>query len=1147
MPLSSEQLEDLKQAATTLLIIGRFRLPSEGEIIEPIVFEGPKLSSQCFYDEIKPSLGRKYTDRYVGKHLKKSIVLQVPKEAGADSMQRILPDSPLLQGEVGGMLAVQGKEVFSKVILLLDTITRFQHPEFSSDLIEVAWNFIVECHDKNFAETDLLAKFCRTLEVKRLIQLYLLCPSGDEATILPLFTPLLDSSRLGQETVDIFVESLDQLKEILSGTDDISETWKNTTKPGSNCDRMADGNGYNSVPGIESSATTDFRSAYRHVKLATDELHAICGSPELWSYMFWWLGSLAGNLPETGATEAKTPGVMNLYKLCVQEQGQRVPAVGARLLEDRESAASAKLSSFGQTLKESVHEIHRLQAQEILNEMRKIFNPNHPTTREEIENKTAMLYKGMAFLVDKGFREKYEAYQASFSSDVRISRDILNARKEDGSGFESRSEFEEYLKVKVSNESKDQVIKFLQSTAFTEVTEGPDMQLRVDTAFYGFLAESVLQDFEAWAKTNEPNSIEMSERVERLFRCFHLGQLGSGHSEMPGLPITVTLKANTAQELMLNVKGELDSRKAEASPVQANIEATAAINTAIGEVESGEIVVGNESGGTWKKKGNTIALKLDRPIPVESLSNAELRDESGKKLASPRSSQQADTEPAVSHPKPPANEVKQVALDLASLDHEVSAAIKDSSIVITEASDELTDLSDDDLIYWEKLLKDVHGVYVEGGSEPGTRLILRSYRASSLGRFLLAAPDSRAPFGREDVSNIMGLLVDMAQHLGDLHGDKTLGISNSQAELNAALRKINLSQYYPVSDEAELSRVFNYHYSLIKSIEDVRAYLSEVTAIANLFDAAHGSGLRIVVANKTLGEEVSPDFASNNVLTNHPARTAYLTSQNEPTDLDNAWANLQKGLSTSTSVQVPVFVAHKSLHSGIDGTKLPALVKSESVIIPSAEHCLGMPADCEWLAVACACTSADADRLGIYIKKTDTGHDVRGLGVLRPIKKNIGDKDGLGDVVRNELSNKGLIGKYNERKSVVAAIREGLMKSMNSNNYFQQLVCARLLTFALLERKGGTIFPVKLIQALGGSPHSTDILSSLLAGLTEKKITLTSKGNLLDGTHKSIDESSLRLSIGKQGEEQEIFDLIIPIWMIGFADKGSTPETKVVD
>jgi hypothetical protein len=1152
MALSPEQLQNLKDAAATLTIIGKFGLHSNTE--EPIMFKGASLSSHNFFDKVKPSLGRKYSDTTIGKHLMKSIEILEPKDAKADSMQPIHSDSPLLQGRYGESLAAQGREVFGKIITLLDTITRYQHPKFSYDLIELTWNFIVECHEKDFAETDKLAKFCRKLEVKRLIQLYLLCPSRDDETVLRLLEPLLKSGSLGQElgqkTTDIFIESLSKLKEVLSSTDDIANIWKNTTKPGTSCSDMADDNGYYSIPKIEASATKDFRSAYRHLKLATDDLHAICGSPELWSYIFWWLGTLAGDLPENGATEAKTPGVKNLYKLCVQEQAQRVPPVGAKLLENRESIAKVKLASFGMTLDERVREITRLQAEAILNEMRIIFNPKRPTSRKQIENKVAILYKALAFFKDKGWGEKFASYQSVFSSNHKINCAILIAKNDDGSSIVTRLDFERYLKNTVSLDTQDQVFRFTESAAFAEVSEGPDLNERINTAFYGFIVDIVLHDFEVWAKMNEAENIEKTKRVERLFRVFHLGQLGSGASEMPGMPITLTLNEITAEDLQ-NSLIHLDRLKVDDTSLQVDILATTAIINALGEVESGQIVIDNETGGNWSKKGNAIAIKLEKPILVQSLVTAELRTQSGHELTIPLAIQEGKDSPKLENVTKQAKKGNLISLDLASIDLEVNGAIKDSSIIMVESDDELLDFCDADLMYWENLLQDLHDIYVDGATDASARNIQRSYRAATLGKFLLAVPDSLAPFEREDISNIMGLLLDMTQQLGALHDDKTFAISNNQAELDSALRKINLSQYYPVADEAELSLVFNYHYSLIKSIENTRIYLSEVNAIAKLFDAAHGSGLTIVVANNTLGEAVSQDFASNNVLTNHPSRTVYLTSQNEVNDLYNAWVNLQLGLSTPTSLQIPIFVAHESLHRSNELLKIPLLLNSEKAILPTSEHCLGMEIGGEWLAVACACTSADSDKLGIYIKKTVEGHKVYGLGVLRPIKKNIEDNDGLGDVARNNLANNGLIGDYRELKSVVTAIREGLVKSKNSNDYLNNLFCARLLTVALMESAnqaelGRDRFPVRLVQALGDSSQFEDMLPCLLFGLTNKKLTLTSQGALLEGLHKPLSESNLCLNIGKQGEDLRLIKLIIPEWMLEFANKGVIPDFKVL-
>ncbi|MGF1580951.1 MAG: hypothetical protein ACFCD0_16430 [Gemmataceae bacterium] len=1149
MPLTQTQLDDLRQAAGTLVIIGKFG-GNEG-IHE---FEGGSLHEQAFFDRVKPSIGRRYEGVFIGRHGRKTIKLVPPLQAEPGSLQKILPDSPLLKGEAANREKA-GRDQFERLLQLIHTCTIFQHPAFSKDLLDSATTFVG--YESSATDTHALDDFLAHPSLRAEVQHFLLCPADEQhVSKAKLDTIFRDAGdKLGKTIAKQAIESLEKFKEVLSNKADLSKSFDAITGPGASCSELADDKQYHRIPDLASHATqaaANFRSAYRFFKTASDETHARCRSPELWSYLFWWLGCFAGALPEEGFVTGKTEGIRNLYELCIAQQADRIPAVGERLKQLRDAELNKALGEFGTTLREQIRDLHRMQAQCVLEEMRKIFDPNRPTQREDIEQMTASLYKGMAFLVDEEFRDLQFKFQEYFGSYVRVSRKILNQRES-----QEKQQFRELLEKhareveqeatdsKAAKQTVETIRTFLASESFQALQDAEDLREQCDVAFYGHAGRRTLEEFEKWAKENEAKNLEKARRVEKLFRFVYLGQKGAGHTTDSGLPTTVQLDLERLEEWKQVVQEQVASKQAQQpQAVSVTLEATVGVRQALGGERQGQIHIGTTPTGDWSlNENNGLTLNLKQPMRFDQFRTAKLVDAEGKELMPSPQEAAAPAEQVPSEtPTPNQSDVPVVELDLAHLDQESKGAIVDK-VISREATEPFADITEDDLAYWFQMLEATHKTYLSNRSDAATKAVSRSYRAAVLGRYLLASPDTSTPFGQEDIGNVMGLLMDMFQHLGELDDQGRLKLPTGRADRDNLLRKVNLSQYYPVEHAGELSTVFNYHNNVIASLQVVNSYLKEVNAVGKLIGAASGSKLRILVVNRTLGEEITEKNGSNNVLTQHPCRVVYLTTQNHPQDLANAWANLLAGLhiGAAAKLQIPIFVVPEEMSmpqktseseetsEQLDTKDYPCVCLSAEDRIPGPQECNGLPEEGERLALACALTSAQLEPL-------------RAFGLLK--QEGVSDKR-INDLTRAEC----ILTEFQGGEGVISALRMGLVTLRRStarpHRLLHPLLWSRMLTKGLMEYRNSGKLPVRLIESLGRDAAWSREIEPLFHGLDLGEQLLPKVGSQVpDGTASAID--NLQFSLNNEEGQPTIFPSPVPPYVSGAKATGIAGEPQLV-
>jgi hypothetical protein len=187
---------------------------------------------------------------------------------------------------------------------------------------------------------------------------------------------------------------------------------------------------------------------------------------------------------------------------------------------------------------------------------------------------------------------------------------------------------------------------------------------------------------------------------------------------------------------------------------------------------------------------------------------------------------------------------------------------------------------------------------------------------------MLAAPPSELSLDVDDLSNVLGVMIEMVRHVGD----RTLGAKLYDVETPLAddglLRRINLSEYYPIVDQGDFNKLFKYHYDLCQNLAVVQPYLDDVAAVRDLLRMLKGSRTRVVLYNQTAAEHGTEEpgafaeDASALFAVANPARVVYLTRQVDPAGLPalaNRVAQLFNKTGLAPRLVLPILVSPTGL------------------------------------------------------------------------------------------------------------------------------------------------------------------------------------------------------------------------------------------
>ncbi|MEN9581458.1 MAG: hypothetical protein RJA70_4467, partial [Pseudomonadota bacterium] len=242
--------------------------------------------------------------------------------------------------------------------------------------------------------------------------------------------------------------------------------------------------------------------------------------------------------------------------------------------------------------------------------------------------------------------------------------------------------------------------------------------------------------------------------------------------------------------------------------------------------------------------------------------------------------------------------------------------------------------------------------------DKGDTPFTRAARALALGEFMTATPPEESNLGVADLSNVLGLGLDMVEHVGEVSNAKmyapgeTLGAD--------VLGRINLSVHYPVNNPEELSRVLQYHHGQCQTLGDLGDYFAELQSIKTLFRSMEATDTEVTVYNCKLADHADQRTVRRArdlfVVSQHPV-AAYLTAQADVTasSLRALAQRIAQTLSRRTddtkTLQVPLLITNVDVDAedvglpviGPNNVPLPQIVLAgtdaahEENVIPSTK------------------------------------------------------------------------------------------------------------------------------------------------------------------------------------------------------------------
>src|SRR5690606_37798596 len=98
----------------------------------------------------------------------------------------------------------------------------------------------------------------------------------------------------------------------------------------------------------------------------------------------------------------------------------------------------------------------------------------------------------------------------------------------------------------------------------------------------------------------------------------------------------------------------------------------------------------------------------------------------------------------------------------------------------------------------------------------GDNAFTRGARALALGEYMSATPPEESNLGVADLSNVLGIALDMVEHVGEVDDGKMFKAGVTLPP--DVLARMNLSVHYPVNNARELSSVLQYHYGQCETL-----------------------------------------------------------------------------------------------------------------------------------------------------------------------------------------------------------------------------------------------------------------------------------------------------------------------------------------
>lgn len=938
----------LSSSNKRLVIMGLFN--ATGSVSTPskgITFSGmggdenPKLSVADFFEHIAPEL-RYERDRTVkvGDTSFNSFKLRTPALVGNKGHgQPITQDSPFLatSGDVAkGTSATQWQEAGGKLLrdLLedLDEVTRFADGRYSAALLKLARRYMVDYADQQLTDDKVDRADWEALAFDHALSSallnYMTAYGADEpnarAEVSKALVTYCESTEtpLNPARVQQLIAGLERCRRVVESGSEDDPLFQAISKDGS-YSYLADYAGSKYGISVAGVGARGFVAHYRYHRKRSDAVHRFVRNGSLHSYLFLWL---AGKYTKFDSAE-EFPAVSKvMFDLGVDGQGdKRVPGETAEerrrnfeLVRDAESTVS---ETDRATLKESnvYGRLEKALQEGILEKL----SPDRAFRRSVLNKRNRELFVALGQMA--GGRAGQILNQATAKAEALsgIYRAVKNTRSAEGEVLQV-ADFQKALK-RVRSDSMKGFVDGLSSSIEGLSTEGEALKTAV--------CEQVVKNIAVATKTFfDSNWLSDMDAIEEEVRL--LGDIYDLRNKVDverradssrGMPMTVL----TQQEI--SILAPVEASSADKDRYAKSIEKAAALS------------------GVGTPKG-PISTKLAVPVSLEEKlkesCEGTIKDAAGKVLAKLVSEREEGLLTATivdgvdSDALLGATNIVDLGelsglkvVDLEGFDLQpLATAVDEQSKHVEGVAASFGSYSDT-----QKLIRDK---YVQDRTEKGDTAFTRSARALALGEYMAATPPNESNLGVADLSNVLGIALDIVENIGELGDPKAF--SPGVTLPPDILGRMNLSLHYPVNNAAELSRILQYHYGQCESLGELSEYFEELRSIKVLFEALQGTDAEITVFNSTVADHAGKGRGQVRqardlfFVAQHPL-IAYLTAQSLPTStsLDalgkRMAATLKRRTEDTATLQLPVIVTPASIATD---SLMFAVIEPQTIPLP---------------------------------------------------------------------------------------------------------------------------------------------------------------------------------------------------------------------
>ncbi len=811
-------------AAKRLVIVGKFNSAST----PPVVLKGTDLSRIAFFEKVKPGLGREYQDISIGGQIFQSIRLRLPSKAKVT--QPLQADSPLFLDPGSAEWDEIGKQQFTRLVSLTDELQGFQHPTFSKDLLQLAVDYISDA----VTGTQQLGSSWSDLPLDPALasQLcnYLLSPVSDEEAILAAWTKELSKKRneyLGQVDEKVIAKAAADLKTSLA-TDVSGDGLLDQVAGEDEAFARYDSTDL-ALPKLE-----HFAGYYRRFRLASDDLHARLRSPELYSYIvWWWVKGYGDAMSQAGALGARD--VAKAFEIGIAAKGlDRKRGLTTEQRKDQAKATQEIRSIALRDVDDKNKELYGRLLDDLFEAFDRRWDVARPLERSDMIDRVTSLFESLA-VMGMPWYEKLKAEVEAKAVEFRGADQIILNEPED-----LPAELRQWAQA---NSQKEFMEEFL--AAYPSPTH---------VGFYGFSTNRFISEsFAKLEKANQDKIEALQQRVGRFMRFLLEAQGALESKEITGGPALVHLPKESADLLKELLKAEKAKKTAQAQKeaVKKTFTLKANAGTAL-PAAGGRVVISGKGAAAEVKKlsDDPSDGPIEQKVVVE-IEPAVLFQPDGVKILEAPVELGGNVQPLGDLLDDEAK--KSLLRDLEPKKDETDSGLPEA-------------VTAKDIEDWDQLVRGIH----KRLQTDETQSFQRLYRATILGRYFLAAKDDAVPFGRKDLSNALGLIIELVSRYGQISG------SGEQAQLKEIppeeRAKLNLSTAFPVATAAELANAMRGHREVIKGVRELQGYLEEVDAIGTAISKCARTGIEVVIINDQIDKSVA-------AFTGFPARQLYLSSQ----------------------------------------------------------------------------------------------------------------------------------------------------------------------------------------------------------------------------------------------------------------------------